>query len=630
MLPTHLAVISGQSILFFIMDPQREFQLGEWQVTPLRGVIHGPEGTRRITPKAMDVLLCMAKRPGDVVDRETFLQEVWDGRAFSDEPLNKCIAELRRKLGDKGDSRKYIETIPKRGYRLVAKLTVTGTAPDEATPAVSSGPARLVAVTAVAALVLVGAWTLFKNDRPADNVSIAVLPFDNLSGEDKAYFADGVHEELISQLTQSEFFAVRSGTSTLQYRNSDLPLPTIAGELNVDAVVEGSVRHDGDRIRVTAQLIQADVDEHLWAGNIEKSLSVAELFAIQEEIAREIAAALRVTYQAGNGKSEAALPTESIEAYENFMLGKYHYRRKLPGDIRKSVSNFEAAVSLDPAFADAWDWLAYAYNHAATDVGYLSPDEAYPKARSAALRALELEPELATAVSILGYIRAIYDRDWVGAEADLKRATQLDPNDSGTVWSLAHVYSMLGRHDEAIQLTREFAARRPEAGRRHSEIANRLMDAKRFDAALDALDAALANGAEPAQVADARGVALVGLKRYAEAVEQFEFAVFGKQRDAATIARLAFAYGKLGRIDEATTLLQELQHRAETEYVSGTTLATAYLGVGQINAAIAHLELAAAGRGREALGIPNDLFYAELHARPEFQAMVASIDLPAP
>lgn len=605
-------------------DRHHEFKLGKWHVTPLRGVIHGADGSRRITPKSMDVLLCLVRRPGEVVDRETFQEEVWHGRAFGDDPLNKCIAELRRQLGDRAGSREYIETIPKRGYRLVAKITPIGEPVPRSRRKGFRRHLRTIALTGLFAFAALGLWRLSEDVTPRGDISIAVLPFANPGESDKQYFADGVHEELIGELSQGDALAVRSRTSTLQYRDRNKPLLDIARELGVDVIVDGSVRQDGDTVRVTTQLIQADSDANLWAGSIEKSLSVASLFSIQNEIAQEIASALKVTLGDDAHSGEARLPTDNIQAYDAFMLGKFHYRRQLPGDIRESVTRFEQAVALDPRFTDAWDWLAYAYNHAATGVGYLTPDEAYPKARAAALRALELEPELATAQSILGYIRAVYDRDWIGAVADLERALELDPNDSGTVWSLAHVYSMLGRHDQAVALTRDFADRFPSQGRNQLEVANRLIDAGRFEEALRQLDIAEAQGAERAMVADTRGFVFVALGRIDEAVTIFEFAVDAKQRDAGAVGRLAYVYGRLGQRSDAEALLAELEKRAETERISRLVFATVHAGLGNAQAAIEELRTAVEIGGREVIGLWDDPFFAELRSHPEFEALVAS------
>ena len=577
----------------------------------------------------MDVLLCLARRPGEVVDRDTFQKEVWHGRAFSDDPLNKCIAELRRQLGDRSGSREYIETIPKRGYRLVAEVRPISE-PVPATPPIGfRRHLRPIAVSGLLAFAALGVWKLSQDSATNADIAVAVLPFENLSESDKQYFADGVHEELIGELSQGGALTVRSRTSTLHYRDRAESPAAIAEALGVDIIVDGSVRQDGDTVRVTAQLVQAMTDENLWAGSIERSLSVASLFSIQNEIAREIAGALKVTL--GNDTEAAAteLPTDSIDAYDAFMLGKFHYRRQLPDDIRQSVERFEQAVALDPGFADAWDWLAYAYNHAATNIGHLPPSEAYPKARAAALRALELEPELATAMSILGYIRAVFDRDWIGSVADLERALELDPDDSGTVWSLAHVYAMLGRHEDAVDLTRGFAERFPEDGRNHLEVVNRLIDAGRFDAALAQLETAQARGAEPAMVADTRGVVLVALGRMDEAADTLEYAVTAKQRDAGAVGRLACVYARLGRRSEAMALLDELERRATSERISRLVFATVHAGLGNNDVAVDEIRAATENGGREIIGIGGDVFLASLHGHAGFDALVAELELPS-
>ena len=612
-----------------VTDQPNEFQLGAWHVTPLRGVIHGPDGSRRLTPKAMDVLLCLAKRPGEVVDRETFQRDVWHGRAFSDDPLNKCIAELRRQLGDTAGSRGYIETIPKRGYRLVAEVTPLG-----ATTAAGDRKDRPLRYVRLAALLVlcgfaaVGVYRLSNDGAPSDDIAVAVLPFTSVGETEKQYFADGVHEELIGELSQNASLSVRPRASTLMFRERSRSLGDIASELGVNVIVDGSVRQEGDTVRVAAQLIATDSNENLWAGSIERSLSVASLFSIQHEIAREIAGALNVTLLEEPPPRGTELPTDSIAAYDAFMLGKFHYRRQLPGDIRESVVRFERAVELDPGFADAWDWLAYAYNHAATNVGYLAPREAYPKARAAALRALEIEPDLATAQSILGYVRAVYDRDWVGAVADLERALELDAGDSGTVWSLAHVYALLGRHDEAISLVLGLAERYPENGRNHLEVVNRLIDAGRFEEALERLAVAEAHDAEPAMVSDTRGIALVGLGRLADAETSLEFAVNAKQRDASTVGRLAHVYGRLGKRSQAQALLNELDARAVEERITRLVFATVHAGLGDGTAAIAELRAAMEAGDREAIGITTDPFFVELRNHPDFHALIAELRLP--
>lgn len=621
------------------MDPNREFRLGDWQVTPLRGVLHRAEETRRLTPKAMDVLLCLVRHNGEVVTRDTLLEHVWEGRAVSDEPLNKCIAEIRRQLGDDPGDPDYIETIPKRGYRLIADYEAIGAdLPDGYAGAkgISGRAGNWLRQAAIMLVLVTGMMFVIRaieneSERPGRPVALAVLPFEMMSADDSQdYFADGMHEELISVLSQNRGLSVRSRTSTLQYRGTTESIPGIGEALDVDVIVEGSVRYENDRVRVTAQLVDAQTDAHLWSANYDETVTVAELFSIQNRIATEIGAALELTLGTAPGDTASDLPTGNLQAYEYFMLGKYHYRRQLPGDMEQAVDNFEAAVALDPLFADAWDWLAYAYNHAATSVGHLSPHDAYPKARAAALRALEIEPDLATAISILGYIRAVYDWDWIGAERDLRRAIELDPDDSGTVWSLAHVLSILHRYDEAIALVREFAEKNPDVGRRHLEVANRLIDAGRYDEALDWLERAEERGAEKAQVADTAGLALLAKGDLDAALEQFEYAVDARQRSAGTVARLSWVYARAGRAAEAEALVGELIRRSETEAISALTIATARIGAGNEPATLDLLEQAAADRDRGILSLPVDPLFQDLRDEPRFLALVAGFGIPDP
>lgn len=614
------------------MDPQREFQLGDWHVTPLRGVLHRDVESRRLTPKAMDVLLALAGRAGEVVERDALLDAVWQGRAQSDEPLNKCIAEIRRQLGDDRGAPRYIETIPKRGYRLIAKVAPLGQVPEASTEQ-KAGQARWLRYAAVASLAVIASWLWFRFSSPEqaapDSVAVAVLPFDvQGNGAAEEAFSDGMHEELIGALSTSRALSVRSRRATLPYRDSGLGTADIARELAVDAVVDGSVRRVDDRLRVSVQLVNAATDSQLWAGNYDEDLSVADIFELQDRIANEIGTALEVTLTAPEDRTVRAVPTEDLAAYEHFMLGKYHYRRQLPGDLEASVQNFEAAVALDRDFADAWDWLAYAYNHAATASGHLSPHVAYPKARAAALRALEIEPELATAVSILGYIRAVYDWDWIGAERDLRRAVALSPGDSGTVWSLAHVLSILGRHDEAIRLVTDFSDLDPSLGRRHREVANRLMDAGRYDEALARIEMAAERGEEPGQIHDARGVALFAKGDVDAAVREFEQAVQARQRASATVARLAGAYAAAGRRADAAALLEELRERSASETVSPITMATAFMAAGDGDTALEFLEQAARDRDRGTLSLPADPFFRALHDHPRYAALIDAFALP--
>lgn len=618
------------------MASHQDFRLGRWRISPSRGLVEDDTISKRLTPKAVDVLLCLVQHRRQVVTREMLMESVWQGRAVSDEPLNKCIAELRRQLNDVRGNPQFIETIPKRGYRLVADYhALTGSTDQQSTVATTTATAQstktlqraaLTALPIFMAIAFVGWWQFNPVGANSNVQTVAVLPFQSFSADtNKDYFAAGVHEELITALSFNPQLQVRSRTSTLPFNNTTQSLPDIANALGVNLIVEGSVRQEGEQVRVTAQLIEAQTDSHLWSSNYEYQLSVENIFAIQNRIATDIATSLKITLQ---DEKPQKLPTQNLAAYDNFLLGKYHYRRQLPGDIALSVQYFETAVAADIQFADAWDWLAYAYNHAATQNGYLSPREAYPLARSAALRALDINPDLATALAILGYIRAIYERDWRGGLADLRRALELNPNDSGTVWSLAHILSILQQHDEAIQLTELFANDNRDSGRACREVASRLIDSGQYKKALQWLDKAEALGDEVAHISDKRGIAYLGLQNWPRAVAAFEVAVENSQRSVAALSHLAYAQYRNNNPSTAQQLHAELQGRADTEKVTPTTLAIAAIVLDNPKQTIDYLRQANLQRDRSVLEIHTSPFFDSIKSHPDFNNIISSFGFP--
>jgi adenylate cyclase len=462
-----------------------------------------------------------------------------------------------------------------------------------------------------------------------DSIAVAVLPFRTLGAEPgREYFTDGVHEELISQLSPIQRLAVRSRTSVMPYRDHVESLGDIARALRVDGIVEGTVRHAGDRVRVTAQLIDTRKDEHLWSGSFDAELSVYNLFEIQARAAREIAGALEVKLSPAGRSSRDNLPTRNLEAYDRFLLGKYHYRRSRVEDLRLSVTHFEAAVALDPEFAEAWDWLAYAHSHSGTSSGWLLPRDAYPKARAAALRALGLDPTLTESRALLGYLRGVYDWDWPGALEELKTAIALSPDTSGTIWSYAYVLAIVGRHEEALELVERYAASYPEDARSHAEVAYRLLDAGRFHDALARVQTALSLGGEPGPLHDIAGVALIGLGRYDAAVDRLEQAAGFQGRSHDVLGHLGFAYARSGRLDAARRVLAELQDRGPSETVSPISLAYVHAGLGNTDMALTELERGAEERRREACNAGMSPLLAELRADGRFTALLAHMGLP--
>jgi TolB-like protein/tetratricopeptide (TPR) repeat protein len=486
--------------------------------------------------------------------------------------------------------------------------------------------ALMIAIAAIAAVGFTIHWPSGASQARA--AAVAVLPFEDLSpSADRQYFADGVHEEIIARLAGIGGLRVASQSAVAPYRDSGTPLPDVARQLGVESVIRGTVRYADQRVRVSAQLVDAATDTNLWAETFDRPLTLANLFDIQSEIADGVAAGLKRSLAVSDSPRGAAMPTASLPAYEAFLLGKYHYRRRQPGDVRIAIAQFQIAVENDPGFADAWDWLAYAWLDAGVQLGWTRPADAYPRARAAALRALELNPKLATSSALLGFLRATYDWDWQAGVVELERAVAAAPQETGTVWSYAFVLSLLGRHEEAVGLVRGLATAFPTDARMQQEVAERLIDAGRFVEATEAANAALAGGAEPAQAHQLLGVALFGAGDLPAAIAEFERGVELQHRAPASLGYLATAYALAGRADQARALLAELEQPGDTEQLNVVTLARVYLALGDRERALAWLEKAADLRLRDAVTIGVDPFFAGVRSDPRFVAVVARTGL---
>ncbi|MBT8077821.1 MAG: hypothetical protein KJO31_04555 [Gammaproteobacteria bacterium] len=475
------------------------------------------------------------------------------------------------------------------------------------------------------AIVVVRSQDRSGEAAPTAQVTMAVLPFADLSPEsDQQYFADGVHEEIISRLSTSQSFDVVSRTSVMAYRDTTANIRLIGAELGAGAVIEGSVRFAGDKVRITAQLIDTRDDTHLWTRSFDRDLTLENLFAIQDEIAEQIALGLNIQLQ----NDKAALPTSELGAYDSFLLGKYHYREFTPDDLLLSVQHFETAVQRDPGFIDAWDWLAYAWNHAGVQQGWTTPSEAYPKARAAAVRALELDPGLATARALLAFLRAVYDWEWEAALVDLEHAVRADPTDSGTVWSYAYVLSLLGRHDDAIRQVESLADSSIEEPRLRQQVAYRLNDAGRYFEAITAALKALELGADAGQIEELLGLARFGLGDMDQAMAHFESAIDLRGRYPEILGQLAATFARAGQVGQARDILAELEHRRSSSHVSPVILAQIHAALGELDRAIALLQEAVNERDRGVLWVGQSPFFDNLRGDPRLQQLVTQIGLP--
>jgi TolB-like protein/DNA-binding winged helix-turn-helix (wHTH) protein/Tfp pilus assembly protein PilF len=443
------------------------YEFGSYRLDHVERVLLRDGQPITIPPKDLETLLVLVERAGHIVEKEELLEKVWPGVFVEEGNLARRIFNLRQVLGDSEDGRKYIETIPKRGYRFVAAVREDGepaaahpAAPQTSEPAPTAVPAplgqkRSLWVWPLTLLVALAVTTFLVSQHfwPPRNPSqqramLAVLPFVNLSGDaHEDYFADGLTEEMIAQLGQLQpaQLGVIARTSTVRYKDTKETATQIARELGVGYLLEGSVRRGGDRVRVTAQLIQAAEQTHLWAETYERPLT--DVLSIQREIAEKITHSLSIQLLPA-ATSVSAISHTNLESHDKYLLGLHALGQGTRDSENKAIQYFQEGIAKDPKDARLYAALAEAYT--AMNTYYSSPTEVMPRAKEAALRALELNPNLASARVKLGDVRLLFDWDWPAAEKEYRRALDLNPNLPEAQLGYATYLATLGRFDEAI------------------------------------------------------------------------------------------------------------------------------------------------------------------------------------
>ena len=455
----------------------KRFRLGEWLVDPRDCTVRSADSTRRVEPQVIELLLCLASHPGQVVSRQQIVEEVWQGRLVSEDSLTGSISQLRKALGDETRSPRYIETIPKRGYRLLLSREEGDAAPPRP-PGLAGGRGWRPAAGGLILVLGAAGWWLMPAVRHEPAVaSLAVLPLKNLSPEpNDAYLADGVTSALITELAKLAPLRVISHTSVMRYRASRGSAAEIAGELKVDAILEGSVARSGRRVRVDAQLTDARRDAHLWAEAYERD--VEDLLQLQSEIAQSIAGSIRLRLQ--DGRRAGGAGRVSAEAVEAYLKGRVALDQRTPDALKQSRVYFQRAVDLDPRFAGAFAGLAdsstFMIGH-----GLAAPSDLSAQARSAARRALELDPDLAEAHASQGAVLGFLDWQLPPAEEEFRRALQLQPGLARAHLGYALLLSAMGRHKEAIKEGRQALALDPLNLPAHWSLAEILIVARRYD-----------------------------------------------------------------------------------------------------------------------------------------------------
>ncbi|HKP87706.1 MAG TPA: winged helix-turn-helix domain-containing protein [Blastocatellia bacterium] len=636
---------------------QPSIRFGEFELSPRSGELRKRGAPVRLQPQPLKVLALLVANAGRLVTREEIQRAVWNGETFVDfeHGLNFCIKQIRAALGDNAQSPLFIETLPRRGYRFIAPVEEVAVEPPQPAPAeeVSLTPAspvpasavpaapvpasrherrrlRAGAVIFVTALIVAGyfAWQRYApRAGPAKaKVMLAVMPFENLSRDpDEDYFSDGMTEEMIAQLgsLQPARLGVIARTSAMTYKRGDKDVRQIGGELNVDYILEGSVRREGDRVRITAQLIQISDQTHLWSESYERNQQDA--LTVQSEVARSIARALALEFLPPE-KTGTVSDTSMTTAHDAYLKGRYLWNKGRADDIEKSISQYERAIEIAPDYGLAYAGLADSY----ILLGMYrrpSPMEAYPKAKDAAMRALVLDDKLAEARTSLGTILFRFDWDWPGAEAEFKRAIDLNPSYSRAHHDYAWFLVAMQRFDEAVAEIKRACELDPLSPLANSDVGWVYLRARRYDDAIEQIQRTLE--LEPnfasAEGCLERAYAMKGEHR--KALDQARKAMLRAGASPEELAALDNSDAAEGMKSVARWRLKRLNDPSRKWSASPYSIAQYQAELGEKDAALASLERAVSERDSEVVSLLVDPAFDNLRSSARFADLLRRVGL---
>jgi len=637
------------------MEPSRPtsvVRFGTFEFGLQSGELRKAGARIRVQQQPLKLLEILLEHPGEVVAREELRGRIWPNESFGDfdQAVNVAVAKLRAALGDSAENPRYVETLPRRGYRFIAEVTVvrsasnkTELAPesgsgamDESVPADTAGQAlspntgsqrlswKLLFVGLVLLVLALTAWKFILKSRTpqADVVSVspvrslAVLPLENLSSDSQDYFADGMTDELITDLAQIGALRVISRTSIMPYKGVRKSLSLIAHELNVDAVVEGTVLRSGKQVRITAQLIRAPADKHLWAQSYEGD--VRDTLALQKRVAREIAEQIRITLTPHEAAVLESLKSVNPDAYENYLKGRYFWNKRTTEGSKKAIDYFSQAIANDPNYALPHAGLADIYQ--ISDRPQL--------ARQEVQKALLLDDQSAEAHNSLANLLYLFDRDWEGAEREFKRALELDHNYAPAHHWYSMYLSLESRKQEALaeaEKAYELDPLSPVVGANFAKI---LQEAGQDDKAIEQANKTLDLEPDSAVTHAVLGIAYQDKGMYAEAIAEYKKALALGGPPEEVRGLLGYAYAIAGNRKDTQQLIDELKARWPEHARAALDLAVIFSGLGDKENALYWLGKAEESHVRDLVGIGQGPHFEQLKNDRRFQALMQRVHAP--
>ena len=581
----------------FHLDESTEF--GYWLDEQRRELAHAYAGA----------LLTMAERQersGDVYGRVATCR-----RLVSTDPYSGAHAQaLMRALDAAGDRAAAIQHGTDHARRLRADLELE---PDPDVAALGEALRRPT--------VRRGAAT--QANAAARAPSVAVLPFVNLSADpENEYFADGITEDVIAHLSKIRSLSVISRTSVMPFKRRQHALHEIGARLGATTLLDGSVRHAGDRVRIVASLVDVATSRDLWSETYDRQLT--DIFAIQTDVALHIASALQAELTREEQHRVGKEPTKNVHAYRLFQHGRQSHIQYTPGSMRRAVELFERAIALDPGFALAYAHMAMAYAEMG-ETGAMSPDVAYRQAAEAVANALRLDPELGAAHCTLGHLATAREFDWARAEHEFKRALELSPSSADTHDLYGRMCAGVGRYDDAIALLRRAEELDPLAHR--MDIVTALLRAERYDEAITRSEEAVELNPSDGRARATLGWAYFLSGRQRDGIAQLQRAVSASPENTMWLGQLGQAHALVGDAAEARVILEQLEQRAQSGYVSPYHFAYVHVGLGDTERALDWLERAVANRTGPVYSIKGSFLFSPLREHPRFRALLKQMNL---
>ena len=642
------------------MEPLRQtsvVRFGIYEIALQSGELRKAGIRIRVQQQPLKLLEILLEHPGEIVTREELRSRIWPNESFGDfdQAVNVAVAKLRGALGDSAENPRYIETLPRRGYRFIADVAVVnptenlglrdniGSSGTKDLPLALGGRGersrrpwphfwKTVALAMVPLLLALLAWTFLWRSRqpasvapsgaaahpPAGTVrSLAVLPLENLSSDSQDYFADGMTEELITDLAQISTLRVISRTSVMPYKGARKPLPQIARELNVDAVVEGAVLRSGRQIRITAQLIQAPSDTHLWAKSYEGE--VRDTLTLQKEVARAIAEQIRIKLTPQDRAVLENVKVVSPEAYENYLKGRYFWNKRTADGLKNATYYFGQAIKNDPNYS--LPYVGLANIHQLSDHPQLARDELQ--------KALGLDDQSAEAHNSLARLLYLFDRDWEGADREFRRALELNHNYAPA----HHWYSMYlalgGRKQQALAEAGEAHELDPLSPVVGANLAKILQEAGQTDKAIEQAKKTLDLEPDSAVTHAVLGIAYQDKRMFAEAITEYKKALQLGGAPGEMRGLLGYAYAVSGNRTDANEMIAELRELLPHHTHAALDLAIVFSGLGDKKNALFWLEKAQEMHVSDLIELAQDSHFVELRSDPRFQALVQRVGAPA-